>query len=55
MNPSWNSRKPSLASELLETPALWGFVETILLSYNEPFFGCNFTSVAGWRPTKNAE
>jgi hypothetical protein len=34
MNPSWSSRKPSLASEVLETPTLWGFVETILNRFN---------------------
>jgi hypothetical protein len=44
MNPPWNDRKSFLASAVLEAPTLWRFVETILLSYNEPFFGCNFTS-----------
>jgi hypothetical protein len=33
INPSWSSKKPSLASEVLETPTLWGFVETILNRY----------------------
>jgi hypothetical protein len=29
--------------------------ENVLFSTNKAFFGCSFTSVAEWRPTKNAE
>jgi hypothetical protein len=44
MNPSWNSKKPFLASEAPETPTLLGF-EEIELNYAMTFkpqadFGC---------------
>jgi hypothetical protein len=34
MNPSWSSKKPSLASKVLETPHLWGFAENELNRYD---------------------
>jgi len=34
LNPSWNSRKPALASQVLETPPLGGFADTMMNRYN---------------------
>jgi hypothetical protein len=34
MNPSWSAKKPSLASEVLETPTLWGFAENMVNRYS---------------------